>query len=146
MRTSVNDAATILNDRHHGPRGGVPVDIGGATVHDWYEQALECETPRRGPACSWGEDEEEDTEEGGETEGEDDDVQSDPFDDFDPDDFDDDFDDDFEEEFEDEYEIEPEDETALEDIESPHITIDDGSADADEEDAPADAGEPDEED
>ena len=85
-----------------------PVVELGKPLQDWFEMALNVESPVRGPVrASWGEDEDE-TEEGPikeETEDED----SDPFEDFDEDDFDDDFDDDFEEELDDEYEIEPAD-------------------------------------
>jgi hypothetical protein len=80
----------------------------GQPLQDWFELALQAETPARAPVrSSWGEDEEEGDEEipGGDA----DEEEQDPFEDFDEDDFDDDFDDDFEEELDDEYEIEPAD-------------------------------------
>jgi hypothetical protein len=81
----------------------------GQPLQDWFELALQAETPVRGPVRnSWGEDDEDAEDEIPADDVEEDDQ--DPFEDFDEDDFDDDFDDDFEEELEDEYEIEPSDE------------------------------------
>ncbi len=86
----------------------------GIEEADWFEMALQAETPRPRPVTStvtnsWGEDEEEPDEDASEDESSEEDEDPDPFEDFDEDDFDDDFDDDFEEELEDEYEIEPKD-------------------------------------
>ena len=80
----------------------------GKPIQDWFEMALQAETPIRGSTrASWGEDEDEAEEEPIKEETEE--EETDPFEDFDEDDFDDDFDDDFEEELDDEYEIEPAD-------------------------------------
>lgn len=77
-------------------------------IQDWFELALQAETPKRGsPRASWGEDEDEVEEDPLKEDVEE--EEQDPFEDFDEDDFDDDFDDDFEEELDDEYEIEPAD-------------------------------------
>ena len=80
----------------------------GEPLQDWFEMALQAETPKRGfIRASWGEDEDEIEEEPLKEDTEE--EEQDPFEDFDEDDFDDDFDDDFEEELDDEYEIEPAD-------------------------------------
>lgn len=80
----------------------------GKPNQDWFEMALQAETPvKKSVRASWGEDEDEAEEEPIKEDTEDEDP--DPFEDFDEDDFDDDFDDDFEEELDDEYEIEPAD-------------------------------------
>ena len=80
----------------------------GRPIQDWFEMALNADTPVKGSVrASWGEDEDETEEEPIKEDSEDEDP--DPFEDFDEDDFDDDFDDDFEEELDDEYEIEPAD-------------------------------------
>ncbi len=84
-----------------------PVEF-GKPLQDWFEMALNVESPARPPIrASWGEDEDEIEEDPIKEDSEDEDP--DPFEDFDEDDFDDDFDDDFEEELDDEYEIEPAD-------------------------------------
>ncbi|MEQ1830345.1 MAG: hypothetical protein ABL921_30590 [Pirellula sp.] len=88
--------------------GSVPSVEFGKPLQDWFEMALQAETPTRAPTKnSWGEDDEEADEEIPTDDA--DDEEQDPFEDFDEDDFDDDFDDDFEEELDDEYEIEPAD-------------------------------------
>ena len=107
------DLNTVLDIE---PTNAIDGDIGtvapavefGKPIQDWFEMALNAETPVKGSVrASWGEDEDEVEEEPIKEDTEDEDP--DPFEDFDEDDFDDDFDDDFEEELDDEYEIEPAD-------------------------------------
>ena len=89
----------------------------GKPLQDWFELALQAETPKRGSVrASWGEDEDETEEEPVKEDAEEEDA--DPFEDFDEDDFDDDFDDDFEEELDDEYEIEPADDGLVTDADA----------------------------
>jgi len=89
----------------------------GKPLQDWFEMALQVETPKRGSVrASWGEDEDETEEEPIKEDAEE--EEADPFEDFDEDDFDDDFDDDFEEELDDEYEIEPADDGLVTDADA----------------------------
>jgi len=89
----------------------------GKPLQDWFEMALQSETPKIGAIrASWGEDEDETEEEPVKEDAEE--EEADPFEDFDEDDFDDDFDDDFEEELDDEYEIEPADDGLVTDADA----------------------------
>jgi len=89
----------------------------GQPLQDWFEMALQAETPKKGSVrASWGEDEDETEEEPVKEDAEE--EEADPFEDFDEDDFDDDFDDDFEEELDDEYEIEPADDGLVTDADA----------------------------
>ena len=113
---------TVLNidpaDSDSGDLGVVePAVEFGKPLQDWFEMALQSETPKIGPIrASWGEDEDETEEEPVKEDAEE--EEADPFEDFDEDDFDDDFDDDFEEELDDEYEIEPADDGLVTDADA----------------------------
>ena len=124
------DFQPIGDDSGDGFATEPPVEF-GRPLQDWFELALQAESPAPVPVRnSWGEDEEEGDDE---LPGEDgDEEEQDPFEDFDEDDFDDDFDDDFEEELDDEYEIEPADDGLVTEV--PDEELDgEGILDEDEE-------------
>ncbi|HUP77527.1 MAG TPA: hypothetical protein VM260_03130 [Pirellula sp.] len=115
-RTNLGSVLEIAPvDKDKGSFGALDPNVEfGKPLQDWFEMALNSETPIKVPLrASWGDDEDEVEEEPLKEDTED--EESDPFEDFDEDDFDDDFDDDFEEEHDDEYEIEPADDGLVND-------------------------------
>ena len=109
-----------------------PLETPDATTleNDWFELALQTESPTRPIRNSWGDDDEDVEEEIPDEEAVPaDDEDPDPFDDFDEEDFDDDFDDDFEEELDDEYEIEPKDDGFVIGTDEPDLETDEEEID-----------------